>query len=96
MNTYMTFIPWMLLNIIADFVECQPRIIGGEKGDLSTIPFAVYIMAEAKDAKGRTGYIRCTGSLISLEWVLSAAHCFKVTKHTEHYEVSNYIFMYFQ
>ena len=83
----MTFIPWMLLNMIADFVECQPRIIGGEKGELSSFPFAVHIL-------GKIG--QCTGSLISLEWVLSAAHCFPVTGDTEEYEVSYYISIYFQ
>ena len=86
MNTCMTLIPWLLINIIADLVECQPKIIGGEKGELSTFPFAVLINNDNS---------MCTGSLISLEWVLSAAHCFEVTGYTEDYDVSNYISMYF-
>ena len=82
MNTCMTFIPCLLLHIAADFVECQPKIIGGEKGELSTLPFAVHIL-------GKNSV--CTGALISLDWVLSAAHCFSVRGDTEVYKVSNYI-----
>ena len=92
MNTCLGFIPCFLLNIIADFVECQPRIIGGEKGELSTFPFAVHISIKTKNFEGKTGSSGCTGSLISLEWVLSASHCFYLTgMYVEEFEVSNYI-----
>ena len=84
----MVFIPCLLLSIIADIAECQRRIINGEKGDLSTLPFAVYIENEYNGNW-------CTGSLISLEWVLSAAHCFVETRYTEEFQVSNYIFIFF-
>jgi secreted trypsin-like serine protease len=46
------------------------KIVGGAETDVGEFPWqAGLIISESKD------YFRCAGSLISSEWVLTAAHC---------------------
>ena len=46
------------------------RIVGGAETNVGEFPWqAGLIISESKD------YFRCAGSLISSEWVLTAAHC---------------------
>ncbi|KAJ2799886.1 Tryptase gamma [Coemansia guatemalensis] len=48
----------------------MPRIMGGSNADFSKYPFIVYLYNEADKTF-------CGGSIISDQWVLTAAHCIK-------------------
>jgi secreted trypsin-like serine protease len=50
-----------------DALEIQPRVVGGSPAESDKFPFYARIDAE--------GQFICGGSLVSPEWVLTAAHC---------------------
>ncbi|XP_054157387.1 kallikrein-2-like [Oppia nitens] len=52
-------------------VEIQPKIIGGNDADISKFTFQVLIQVHYNGY-----YSYCGGSLISPNWILTAAHCF--------------------
>ncbi|XP_062992935.1 tryptase gamma-like [Elgaria multicarinata webbii] len=57
----------------------SPRIVGGQPSSEGAWPWQVSILKE--------DYVHCGGSLITDQWVLSAAHCFFENKSIELYDV---------
>jgi secreted trypsin-like serine protease len=83
MNICVSFTLILLLISLICQIRGQGRIVGGKNATISTLPFAVHISFQKKNARSL-----CTGSLISLEWVLSAAHCYPEQGYTNVYTVS--------
>ena len=54
------------LFVIAVALEGDDKIVGGHECPKNSVPFQVSLW---------TGYNFCGGTLLSEEWVLSAAHC---------------------
>ncbi|XP_053306166.1 trypsin-like [Spea bombifrons] len=59
----------VLLGAAAAFEEDDDKIIGGSTCTKNSVPYIASLNA---------GYHFCGGSLISSQWVVSAAHCYKV------------------
>lgn len=55
--------------VLNDF-EIEPRIINGQNSTRGKFPFYVFLRI---NINGRTA--KCGGSLISNQWIVSAAHC---------------------
>lgn len=73
MNFYHAFVGEILLSI-ASIVICYEnrplRLAGGEVAESFEFPFVVVINQKR---------LSCTGSILSEEWVLTAAHCFSIS-----------------
>jgi secreted trypsin-like serine protease len=54
-----------------DSLNIEPQIIGGEEASLGQFPWQVFITTD--------GVSICGGSLIRVQWVLTAAHCIGYT-----------------
>ena len=57
----------------ADATTVTSRIVGGTKTPITSVPWQVWMFRDAHMVGGG-GYV-CGGSLISAQWVLTAAHC---------------------
>ncbi|XP_069317794.1 anionic trypsin isoform X1 [Eulemur rufifrons] len=55
-------------------IDDDDKIVGGYTCEENSVPYQVSL---------NSGYHFCGGSLISSQWVVSAAHCYKSTIHSE-------------
>lgn len=56
-------------------VDIDRRIVNGTNAHIREFPFMISL-------KGPTEYHICGGSIISNEWILTAAHCINLTENT--------------
>jgi len=63
----------MALSFANAQAQVKPRIINGSPGYTATYPWMASITIDTPDGLYESG---CGGSLISPDWVLTAAHCF--------------------
>src|SRR5262249_31500635 len=65
------------------------RIVGGEKVDIAQYPWQVALQFQDS--------FFCGGSIIAQKWILTAAHCFKLSSETKDWRVkagaTNYVTM---
>lgn len=67
-NVLRFFLPLLLVTIYSSSAFSQSRILGGAVTDICDVPWQVSVWSG--------GTHRCGGTIISAEWVLTAAHCF--------------------
>uniref|UniRef100_A0A674F106 trypsin n=1 Tax=Salmo trutta TaxID=8032 RepID=A0A674F106_SALTR len=60
--------PHLIVSVAAPVEESDEKVVGGYECTAHSVPYQVSLNA---------GYHFCGGSLISSQWVVSAAHCYK-------------------
>ncbi|XP_076017496.1 coagulation factor IX-like [Genypterus blacodes] len=69
-------VPYWASPTLPTVVEAQnvkQRVVGGEEAKPGEIPWQVLLVSNSKDPTEKTHF--CGGSLLSAEWVITAAHC---------------------
>lgn len=73
---------FMLLSVISHAEIAQAKIANGSNTTISQAPWQVALATLSVNANGSSYSRFCAGTLISNQWIVSAAHCFEDASHS--------------
>ena len=78
----MTILMTSYITSCANDYYFRGRIVGGHKVKKGKFPYVAAIVTEFKNVEGKSSSLKCTGSILTARWILTAAHCATHEQHT--------------